>query len=89
MATRSDHSSFLTGAPMRKPKELDRVSLREPVSHGEDVYPAGAEGTVVHRYKDGAAFEVEFARPVAGVITVEASQIEVAPKRASGQSRSA
>jgi hypothetical protein len=44
----------------------------------EGLFPAGSTGTVVHRYRDGAAFEVEFIRPEHAVLTLVASQIELA-----------
>ena len=56
--------------------ELDTVVINDDVAeHG---LKAGDLGTVVHRYKDGAAFEVEFVtasgRTIA-VLTLPAEQV--------------
>ena len=57
-------------------KEHDRVVLAAPVpSEGLVV---GDVGTVVHVYRDGQAYEVEFitlAGKTAAVVTLEASQV--------------
>ncbi len=57
-------------------KELDRVVLTTTVP-GEGL-EAGDVGTVVHVYRDGIAFEVEFTTltgDTAAVVTLEASQV--------------
>jgi hypothetical protein len=57
-------------------KEHERVVLKTPVP-SEDLQ-AGDVGTVVHVYKDGLAYEVEFTTldgKTAAVATVEAGQI--------------
>ena len=57
-------------------KEHDRVVLTAPVP--EKGLKAGDVGTVVHLYKDGLAYEVEFVAldgHTAAVVTVEASQL--------------
>ena len=63
-------------------KEHDRVVLTSPVpSEGLE---AGDVGTVVHVYKDGLAYEVEFTTltgKTAAVITVEPSGIRPVGKR--------
>lgn len=62
-------------------KEHERVVLKAPVV--EKGLEAGDVGTVVHLYRDGEAYEVEFVTldgHTAAVVTVEASQIRpVAP----------
>ena len=73
MVFRTPSSGVLDKRPARQPRALDRVRLRE----GAAEFPAGSEGTVVHRYKDGAAFEVEFTVPQAGVVTIEAAKLQV------------
>ncbi|MFY9290806.1 MAG: DUF4926 domain-containing protein [Methylorubrum rhodinum] len=52
-------------APPAAFRELDRVRTLEVVS-GEDgeTVPAGSEGTIVAVWNGGAAFDVEFVRPV-------------------------
>jgi len=57
-------------------KEHDRVVLRTAVP-GEGL-EEGDVGTVVHVYKDGEAYEVEFVAldgHTAAVVTLEASQV--------------
>ena len=57
-------------------KELDRVVLTEPIP--AEGLEAGDVGTVVHVYRDGRAFEVEFTTldgKTAAVVTVEASAV--------------
>jgi hypothetical protein len=57
-------------------KEHDRVVLKSPIPN--QGLEAGDVGTVVHVYKDGEAYEVEFVAldgHTAAVATVEASQV--------------
>lgn len=57
-------------------KEHDRVVLKTAVA--AEALEAGDVGTVVHVYRDGAAYEVEFTTlngDTAAVVTVEASQV--------------
>jgi hypothetical protein len=57
-------------------KELERVVLTEPVP--AEGLESGDVGTVVHAYRDGEAFEVEFTTldgKTAAVVTVEASHV--------------
>jgi hypothetical protein len=57
-------------------KEHDRVVLKTPVA-SESLEP-GDVGTVVHVYRDGLAYEVEFTTldgKTAAVVTVEAGQV--------------
>ncbi|HEY3852978.1 MAG TPA: DUF4926 domain-containing protein [Verrucomicrobiae bacterium] len=63
-------------------KEHERVVLKAPIS--ADALEPGDIGTVVHVYKDGLAYEVEFTTldgKTAAVVTVEASQIRPVGKR--------
>jgi hypothetical protein len=57
-------------------KELERVVLTEPVP--AEGLESGDVGTVVHAYRDGEAFEVEFTAldgHTAAVVTVDVSQV--------------
>ena len=57
-------------------KEHDRVVLRTPVP--AEGLVDGDVGTVVHVYKDGEAYEVEFVAldgHTAAVVTLEAAQV--------------
>jgi hypothetical protein len=59
-------------------KELDDVALTAPVrvvTAGRDL-PAGAHGTVVGVWRDGAAYEVEFTQPFACLVTVRAASLQ-------------
>jgi hypothetical protein len=63
-------------------KEHDRVVLTTPVP-GEGL-EAGDVGTVVHRYRDGVAYEVEFVTldgRTAAVVTLEADQVRPVSER--------
>ncbi len=57
-------------------KEHDRVVLTTPVP--AEALEAGDVGTVVHLYRDGLAYEVEFTTldgKTAAVVTLEAAQV--------------
>ena len=63
-------------------KEHDRVVLKTAVP--AESLEAGDVGTIVHVYRDGAAYEVEFTTlsgDTAAIVTVEASQIRPVNKR--------
>jgi hypothetical protein len=63
-------------------KEHERVILKTSVP--PEALEAGDVGTVVHVYRDGLAFEVEFTTldgKTAAVVTVEAAQIRPVGKR--------
>ncbi len=63
-------------------KEHDRVVLNAPLP--SERLEAGDVGTVVHVYKDGQAYEVEFVTlggHTAAVATVEASQVRAVTRR--------
>ena len=55
---------------------MDRVVLiADAVTDGGDSVAAGTEGTVVGVWRDGAAYEVEFAEPEGALATIEAGQL--------------
>ena len=61
---------------MKMIKEHDRVVLTKPVP--SERLEVGDVGTVVHVYKDGEAYEVEFLTldgRTAAVVTLESSQV--------------
>ena len=63
-------------------KEHDRIVLKTDLPAAG--LEAGDVGTVVHRYRDGAAYEVEFTTldgNTAAVVTVEAAQARPVHKR--------
>ena len=63
-------------------KEHDRVVLKTAVP--ADGLEAGDVGAVVHIYKDGLAYEVEFTTldgKTAAVVTVEAGQVRPVGRR--------
>jgi hypothetical protein len=51
-------------------EELSVVALRRSRKHDGKVLPEGARGAVVHAYRDGAGYEVEFQEPFHCVVTV-------------------
>lgn len=63
-------------------KEHERVVLKVPApAHG---LMAGDVGTVVHLYRDGLAYEVEFVTldgHTAAVVTLEANQVRPVTRR--------
>jgi len=63
-------------------KEHDRIVLKEALASAG--LEAGDVGTVVHLYRDGKAYEVEFTTlegKTAAVVTVEATQVREVSKR--------
>jgi hypothetical protein len=63
-------------------KEHDRVVLKTAVA--AENLEAGDVGTVVHIYRDGLAYEVEFTTlngDTAAVVTVEAAQVRPVHER--------
>jgi hypothetical protein len=50
--------------------ELSIVALRHAHEHDGKVLPEGAKGAVVHAYRGGAGYEVEFDEPFHCVVTV-------------------
>ena len=66
-------------APRSGLKDLDRVELTASVvSDDGDTIAAGSRGTVVGVWHDGAAYEVEFTHPVAGLATVDPAGLRLA-----------
>ncbi len=55
--------------------EHDVVRLSDAIVSDEGLIPVGETGTVVHIYRDGTAFEVEFDAPF-HVVTVMATKVE-------------
>ncbi|HZV33072.1 MAG TPA: DUF4926 domain-containing protein [Verrucomicrobiae bacterium] len=69
-------------------KEHERVVLTAPVP--AEKLEAGDVGTVIHVYRDGLAYEVEFTTlegSTAAVVTVEAGQIRPVHKTEITQAR--
>ena len=63
-------------------KEHDRVVLKTAIS--PEALVAGDVGSVVHVYRDGLAYEVEFTTldgKTAAVVTVEATQVRPVGER--------
>jgi len=63
-------------------KEHERVVLKTAIP--SEALEAGDVGTVVHVYRDGMAYEVEFTTldgETAAVVTVEAAQIRPVGRR--------
>lgn len=63
-------------------KEHDRIVLKSAIAN--EGLEAGDVGTVVHVYRDGLAYEVEFTMldgSTAAVVTVEAAQVRPVHKR--------
>jgi hypothetical protein len=58
--------------------ELSIVALRNAHRYEAGVLPPGTKGTIVHAYRDGAGYEVEFSEPFHCVVTVAHDDIELA-----------
>ncbi|MGU3286341.1 DUF4926 domain-containing protein [Methylobacterium mesophilicum] len=59
-------------------RDLDRVALRAHAITDDGVtMEPGTEGTIVGIWRDGEAYEVEFARPMGALATVEASDLRL------------
>ena len=56
-------------------QELTLVALTQPRQVSGKLLPEGAKGAVVHAYRDGAGYEVEFDEPFHCVITVRRDDI--------------
>jgi hypothetical protein len=63
-------------AKNRSIPELCVVALRHPVECKGGVLPQGRKGTVVHVYRDGEHYEVEFAEPFPCTITLRRDDID-------------
>ena len=55
--------------------EFSLVALTHPRECKGGTLPEGAEGAVVHAYRDGTGYEVEFDKPFHCVVTVERHDI--------------
>jgi type III restriction enzyme len=62
-------------AKNRSVPELTVVTLRHPVECKSGVLPEGGKGTVVHVYRDGGHYEVEFAEPFPCTVTLRRDDI--------------
>jgi hypothetical protein len=60
---------------LRPIPELSVVALRHPQECDGRVLPEGSRGAVVHAYRDGAGYEVEFSEPFHCVVTVNRDDI--------------
>ncbi len=63
-------------------KEHERIVLTTPIRN--ERLEAGDVGTIVHVYKDGEAYEVEFVTPdghTAAVVTLEVLQVRPVTRR--------
>ena len=64
-------------------KDLDRVALTAAVTTDDgDVVSEGTQGTIVGVWREGAAYEVEFAYPAGTLATVEADGLELVERAA-------
>jgi type III restriction enzyme len=59
----------------RSVPELSIVALRHPVECKGGVLPEGGKGTIVHVYRDGEHYEVEFAEPFPCTVTLRRDDI--------------
>ena len=62
----------------RSIRKLSVVSLKRPVECKGGVMPEGGKGTVVHVYRDGEHYEIEFSQPFPCTVTVSAEDIQPA-----------
>jgi len=62
----------------RRIPELGVVSLKHPVECKDGVVPEGGKGTVLHVYRDGEHYEIEFSEPFPCTVTVSAEDIQPA-----------
>ncbi|TMJ58672.1 MAG: DUF4926 domain-containing protein [Alphaproteobacteria bacterium] len=58
--------------------ELSIVALKRSVACKGGVVPEGGIGTVVHVYRDGEHYEIEFSEPFPCTVTVSAEDIQPA-----------
>ena len=64
-------------------RDLDRVALTvAAITDDGDTIAAGTEGTVVGVWREGAAYEVEFASPEGALATVEATDLHLVTRAA-------
>jgi hypothetical protein len=55
--------------------ELSVVALRYSRKHKGKLLPEGAQGAVVHVYRDGVGYEVEFEEPFHCLVTIDRDDI--------------
>ena len=60
---------------LRPIRELTVVTLRHSQECDGRILPEGSRGAVVHAYRDGAGYEVEFSEPFHCVVTVSRDDI--------------
>jgi hypothetical protein len=81
-AAMSVETYFLMRRDEPRPAPLAELSvvevLRDVETDEGTVVPAGSRGTIVATWGEGAAYEIEFARPVVGLATVIASALRAA-----------
>lgn len=58
--------------------ELSVVALKRAVECKGGMVPKGGKGTVVHAYRDGEHYEVEFSEPIPCTVTVSAGDLQPA-----------
>lgn len=59
-------------------RDLDRVALKVAATTDDGVrMEAGSEGTIVGVWRDGEAYEVEFADPAGALATIEAADLRL------------
>lgn len=61
----------------RSIRELSIVALRHPLESKGRVLPEGDRGTIVHAYRDGEHYEVEFSEPFPCAVTVSRDDIRL------------
>jgi hypothetical protein len=64
-----------TAERIRPIPELSTVALTHAHECPRGLLPEGARGAVVHAYRDGAGYEVEFTEPFHCVVTVRRGDI--------------
>jgi hypothetical protein len=68
------YSATMASSASRTPAgefaELDLVRLRFDTADDDVIFPENSLGTIVYVHENGAAFEVEFAKPVPAVLTL-------------------
>jgi hypothetical protein len=67
----------MPGVEGRSIRELSIVALKHPIKSKDRVLPKGDKGTVVHAYRDGEHYEVEFSEPFPCVVTVRREDIQL------------
>ena len=64
-------------------RDLDRVALTAVVTTDDgDAMEPGTEGTIAGIWRNGEAYEVEFAQPMGALATVEAADLRLVMRAA-------